>query len=275
MSKRSRLRGIEEAIDSVNRKTDEDFAHGYLINSPIWTSDWSHPKTGNNYQLSLSSPSRTLTTSDLEACFSLVEETSRHDYENSSRGWNPSAKRKEMRDPDLRYILVRDSSSHVQAFTSMMPTLEEGEPVVYCYEIHLKAELRGTGLARLLMRLLETVAAGIGVTEKVMLTVFTSNKRAMDFYRRCGFERDEISPQPRRLRGGKVKMPDYEILSRKANGCPIDAEHGGAPITGAQNSTLNAIPQEINVIKDEARPAKMAKLDHAEPIEDGWETDEA
>ncbi|ROW13484.1 hypothetical protein VPNG_04349 [Cytospora leucostoma] len=274
MSKRSRLREIEAAIDSVKRKTDEDFAHGYLINSPIWTSDWSHPKTGNNYQLSLSSPSRTLTTSDLEACFSLVEETSRHDYENSSRGWNPSAKRKEMRDPDLRYILVRDSSSCVQAFTSMMPTLEEGQPVVYCYEIHLKAELRGTGLAKLLMRLLETVAAGIEVTEKVMLTVFTSNERAVGFYRRCGFGRDEISPQQRRLRGGKVKMPDYEILSKKAEGRLVGAEHGDALVTDAQNSTLDATSQEIDAIK-EARPAKMARLDHAEPIEDGWETDEA
>lgn len=255
-----------------------DKAHDQIVgsqlidatSSPIWTSDWSHPRTGSIYQLSLSSPSRTLTTADLEACFSLVEETSKHDYENSSRGWNPSAKRKEMRDPDLRYILVRDSSSHVQAFTSMMPTLEEGQPVIYCYEIHLRAELRGTGLAKLLMRLLETVAAAIGVTEKVMLTVFTSNERAVGFYRRCGFERDEISPQPRRLRGGKVKMPDYEILSKKAEGRLV-----GPPVTAAQNSTLNAIPQEIEATEEEARPAKMARLDHAEPIEDGWETDEA
>ena len=31
----------------------------------------------------------------------------------------------------------------IRGFTSLMPTWEEGEPVVYCYEIHLKPEMRG------------------------------------------------------------------------------------------------------------------------------------
>ncbi|ROV91523.1 hypothetical protein VMCG_09444 [Cytospora schulzeri] len=278
MSKRSRFREIEAAINVVNRKTDAEFAHEYLTNSPVWLDDWTHPTTGGTYNLGLYSPSRTLTDSALEACFSLVEETSKQDYENSSRGWNPSAKRKEMRDPDLRYILVEDASSQIQGFTSLMPTLEEGQPVVYCYEIHLKPELRGTGLSRLLIRMLEAVAAGIDVVEKVMLTVFTCNERAMQFYRRCGFERDEISPQLRKLRGGKVKMPDYEILSKKAGrrGGRDGAEHGGVPSKDAQNGTHEAGHQEKRKSsEEEARPAKIARVDRDEPTEeDGWETDE-
>lgn len=150
----------------------------------------------------------------MEACFSLVEETSQKDYATSSLGWKPKAKRKEMRDPDLRYIIVKDPTGQICGYTSFMPTMEEGEAVIYCYEIHLKSHLRGTGLARLLMGLLETVASNVSVIQKVMLTVFTSNTRALDFYQRLGFEVDDISPVPRTLRNGVIKEPDYAIMSK-------------------------------------------------------------
>ena len=49
-----------------------------------------------------------------------------------------------MRSPELRYILVREKDTQaIRGFTSLMPTYEEGEPVIYCYEIHLQPELRG------------------------------------------------------------------------------------------------------------------------------------
>lgn len=48
-----------------------------------------------------------------------------------------------MREADMRYILVKDESDVVKGFTSLMPCYEEGEPVIYCYEIHLKPELQG------------------------------------------------------------------------------------------------------------------------------------
>lgn len=241
--------------------------------SPAWTSDWTHPDTDTNYQLSLCSPGRTLADADLDACFSLVEETSRRDYEGSSRGWDAPSKRREMRDADLRYVLVKDPSSQVQAFASLMPTLEEGQPVVYCYEIHLRPALRGTGLAGRLMRMLEAVAAATGVAEKVMLTVFTCNARAGGFYRRCGFERDGISPQPRRLRGGTVKMPDYEILSKRVGRLEVGAEKRDDDGTRAKGvGSTGSEGKEATAEGD--RPAKVTKLDHSEPAEDGWETDE-
>ena len=77
------------------------------------------------------------------ACFHLIEETSRADYENSANRWHPDKKLKEMRSPELRYVLVRDSTGAVRGFTSLMPTFEDGQPVVYCYEIHLKPDLQG------------------------------------------------------------------------------------------------------------------------------------
>lgn len=96
--------------------------------------------------------------SDLDACFDLIEETSGDDYRHSSFGWHPAVKKKEMRSPDLRYILVKadgkagkeergdvdgDGKDSIYGFMSMMPTFENGEPVVYLYEIHLRPELQG------------------------------------------------------------------------------------------------------------------------------------
>jgi len=80
---------------------------------------------------------------DYDDCFGLIEETSREDYEKSTKRWNAGDKRREMRSPGLRYLLVKDEAGRMRGFTSLMPTYEEGQPVAYCYEIHLKPELRG------------------------------------------------------------------------------------------------------------------------------------
>lgn len=109
--------------------------------TPAWT-EWINPKTDEKYSLSLVQ-SGNLVVEDLEACFGLVEETSRPDYEASTIGWKPGKKLAEMKSPELRYILVKDNAGSLRGFTSLMPTYEEGEPVVYCYEIHLKPELHG------------------------------------------------------------------------------------------------------------------------------------
>lgn len=83
-----------------------------------------------------------LSREDFRACFDLIEETSSDDY-RAGGGWHPRAKTREMKSEGLRYILVKNESRELRAFTSLMPCFEEGEPVVYCYEIHLKPELRG------------------------------------------------------------------------------------------------------------------------------------
>lgn len=79
---------------------------------------------------------------DLKLCLSLIEETSKLHYEASSRGWKPRKKLSEMKEPEMRYIVVKDATNDIRGFTSLMPTYEEGEPVIYCYEIHLKPEMR-------------------------------------------------------------------------------------------------------------------------------------
>jgi GNAT superfamily N-acetyltransferase len=160
------------------------------------------------------SHSQNLSSEELESCFGLIEETSSADYRAASQGWHPEAKRKEMLETDMRYIVLRaPEESNILAFTSFMLTSEEDEAVVYIYEIHLSASLRGTGVGKSLIELVESIGRAVGV-QMSMLTVFTANKHAEAFYRHLGYSDDASSPQVRKFRGGKVKRPEYLILSK-------------------------------------------------------------
>ena len=79
-------------------------------------------------------------------------------------------------------------------------------------------------MGRTLMGFLENVAASAPPITKVMLTCFLSNQHATAFYEKLGFAVDPISPGPRKLRFGKVFVPDFAIMS-KAVGC----RPGGEP----------------------------------------------
>lgn len=195
-------------------------------------------------------PPENATDAELEACFSLIERTSGADYAASATGWKPAAKRAEMREPDMRFLLVRkqepdqgtNSSQESTArdaekttkgtetttrptkpflfkdttilgFMSFMITVEEGQDVVYVYEIHLEEELRGLGLGKHLFNIVEHIGTTNGM-EKTMLTVFRRNEQARAMYGKLGYDVDECSPRPRRLRGGVVKEADYIIMSK-------------------------------------------------------------
>ena len=168
---------------------------------------------------------------EFEACFKLIEETSSDAYKGSGWGWSPKKKMKEMRLPDMRYLILRQgskatpenienaeggtvsSTGQLLGFTSFMVTYEDGKKVIYCYEIHLSSAAQGQGLGSQLMIRLANIGRRIGL-EKVMLTVFRSNEKAVRFYYKLGFTEDEYSPPPRILRNGMVKEPDYMILSK-------------------------------------------------------------
>lgn len=63
------------------------------------------------------------------------------------------------------------------------------------------------------MSLQERIARHTPTVEKVMLTCFTRNTDAFEFYKKLGFSIDPISPVPRKLRG-KEAPPDYFIMSK-------------------------------------------------------------
>ncbi|TDZ13460.1 N-alpha-acetyltransferase 40 [Colletotrichum spinosum] len=213
MAPGKRRRAPTNPIEAANRKSDEEFIRDHLQPSEDWTS-WTHPTSEKTYSVALKSPS-VLSTDEIQACFDMVEYTSGADYRGSEDGWKPAEKIKEMRSPELRYILVKDDEEKVCGFTSMMPTFEEGQPVVYCYEIHLLEGLRGTGIGQKLMGYQVKVAQSIPLIEKVMLTCFLANERARKFYEALGFKKDAISPAERKLRSGRVFVPDYLIMSKR------------------------------------------------------------
>jgi GNAT superfamily N-acetyltransferase len=125
-----------------------------------------------------------------------------------------------MRLSELKYLLVREAAAGdgvIAGFASFMPTVEDGREVVYVYEIHLGETLRGSGLGRRLMGVVEHCAREMGV-ERVMLTSFTRNRAARRFYERLGYGRDEFSPMPKELRDGTRVEPGYVIMSKAVEG---------------------------------------------------------
>jgi len=192
---------------------------------------------------------QTIKDAELEECFDLIKLTSEDAYRPSSFGWHPTRKKREMRERDMRYLLVRrrhkeaNSSPNeddtkqqhaaptpgptspesalpdeqvkgpIEGFASFMLTYEDGHPVVYIYEIHISPPLQNIGLGAHLLRVMESIGRSVGV-DKAMLTVFRSNESGREFYRKVGYGVDKYSPKNVELRGGVVRQADYMIMSK-------------------------------------------------------------
>lgn len=210
-------------VESVNGLDAPDFFKKYLAQDTLSaiTSDVSVPEH-ERLRIVLTDAGRSIPAKNkdlLEQCLWLIESTSAQDYRNSEGKWSASRKRKEMRFPDMRYVIlvIGQGDGHAEAkvagFVSFMITYEDGREVVYCYEIHLDEPYQGQGVGKKLMAVVEGVGRNVGV-EKCMLTVFKANKRAVKMYERLGYSEDEFSPAPRKLRNGTVKEASYMILSK-------------------------------------------------------------
>ena len=153
---------------------------------------------------------------DFVACLDLIQTTSAAAYSASTKGWSRKEKEREMRDPRMRYLLLRDSSG-LLGFIEFMLDREDTFEVIYCYEIHTREDARGIGHGAKLMKLMEDIGRAVGV-EKSMLTVFTSNGAAIRLYERIGYGLYDEEPVPasKRLRSGlKDKpRPSYIIMAK-------------------------------------------------------------
>jgi len=141
-------------------------------------------------------------------------------YANSSFGWDPPSKKRELFHQLGRFILVRagqDLEGPVVAFTTFRFEHEEDEKVVYCYEVQVAQEFHGYGLGKHLMRCLSEVGQGKQL-DKVILTVFKANQSALTFYQKIGFNVDPISPGYTSPSEEWVDVDedecDYEIMSK-------------------------------------------------------------
>lgn len=261
------------ALATEREQRKEPRINNHALPTPLSTQQNANANANAPTKIDTATPlavysSSTISQPDLEACLDLIEQTSGDAYAASGIGWSRPKKRKEMKLPDMKYLIVRgdsapeiecepkgplfsaddaqggrvvvsdepasalnsgsemrqkdnvqnesqkQNSARILGFLSFMVTYEDGKEVVYCYEIHLSPMARGRGLGGVLMGQMEEIGRLIGL-EKAMLTVFKSNVAAREFYRKGGYEVDENSPQPRKLRNGAVKEWDYEILSKR------------------------------------------------------------
>ncbi|CAA7395665.1 unnamed protein product [Spirodela intermedia] len=148
-------------------------------------------------------------------------------------------KRREMVAPEAQYLFIREApaacggedalkceekSSHhlwtgdgdpVVGFVHYRFTIEEDIPVIYVYELQLESHVRGKGLGKFLMQLIELIARKNHMGA-VMLTVQKSNESAMNFYtNKLRYHISIISPSrvDPLIGGGE----SYEILCKVFN----------------------------------------------------------
>jgi N-alpha-acetyltransferase 40 len=226
-------------VESANALSGNDFFERYCP-EPLFSKlrETIRRKKSTSYQFQLIPwiGSVMKGTSVFYECLSLIEQTSKSDYDGSGKKWSRSGKERELLLPDMKYILFTESTNldgkmggtwapQVAGFISFMITYEDGHEVLYVYEIHLRPEWQGYGCGGEMMDVVEQVGRNVGV-EKAMLTVYKSNDRAVQWYGRRGYVEDEFSPQPRTFRDGTVKEPTYLILSKdlRSNN---EAEGGG------------------------------------------------
>lgn len=194
---------------------------------------------------------------------SLVGLTSSAAYAASKQGWHPKAKAEELRQKGMRAVTLRfppggDTASSaaatdvedgagavdVAALLAYLPVTEhdpDARPplakdflALYIYEIHVHPSLQGQGLGGVLMQLAEELGVSLRV-RKCMLTVFTSNERAIRFYEREDWDwwDEEVVEvvRSKRLRGRKVEAekrgPEYVILAKDVGGEEKDNEIAG------------------------------------------------
>jgi len=210
----------EKVVDGANQLPIESFLSRYVDRQ--WLS-YQRGNSPSDFQIEVKT-SAGLTMEEFNACYNLINTTSRKDYENSSMGWKSNAKKREMREDDMRYLLVRQRTSlslsadpqigDVEGFLSFMLT-HDSRPLVavlYVYEIHLAQPLRGLGLGLHLMKAAEDIAYRVEV-KKTMLTCFVGNEKALSFYESQGYVRDVTSPEDRKTRNAIVRA-DHIIMAK-------------------------------------------------------------
>ncbi|GAB7338233.1 hypothetical protein MBLNU457_4567t1 [Dothideomycetes sp. NU457] len=96
----------EDNLHYTARSTDQD---GHTFSLEVKTVPYSTMPT--------TAPNQNMTAQELDACFDLIHSTSHSAYSQSSIGWHPRRKKREMREAEMRYLLVlgHRRQSHLRA----------------------------------------------------------------------------------------------------------------------------------------------------------------
>ncbi|KII93583.1 hypothetical protein PLICRDRAFT_35808 [Plicaturopsis crispa FD-325 SS-3] len=152
---------------------------------------------------------------DRARVWEILEGNMRGLYTNSTTfSWDPPAKRAELFHRSSRFLLVRaNDDGQIVAYTMFRFEHEEGEDLLYCYELQVAPSAQRTGLGAALVAHLHALAVPWHM-EKIMLTVLKANEQAVAFYARLGFTMDPACPGYPTDDDDEEEEVDYEILSR-------------------------------------------------------------
>ena len=153
-----------------------------------------------------------------EKIFEILQKNIKQFYINSSWGWNEKEKKKEIKQKNMKYIIIFDKKNEekILGFSTFQFDLEENphqdetdkRKIIYLYELHVSKEFQGKGLGSLFISILEEISMKLKL-EYIMLTNLKLNENSMKFYLKNHFEIDETSPSKYDIE------TDYEILSKR------------------------------------------------------------
>jgi GNAT superfamily N-acetyltransferase len=134
----------------------------------------------------------------LDWAFELTKSNMQALYEMSEWGWNEKDKRDEMTDDRAWYLIAKDNSDdsgRPVALVHFRFDIDNGDEVLYCYEIQLCPEVRRKGLGKFMMQILELMAFKVQM-KKVMVTIFKNNTDSLEFFvNKLKYGVDETSPE--------------------------------------------------------------------------------
>lgn len=146
----------------------------------------------------------------LEWAFQLTKTNMKTLYEACEWGWDDNDKLSQLKHRTARFLVATNENHQPKAFVHFRFDMDFGDPVIYCYEIQIEADIQRKGVGKFLINLLYKIGS-ITQMKKVVLTVLKHNKLAYNFYTRiCGFKIDATSP-------GKTEEACYEILSKECD----------------------------------------------------------
>ena len=151
-----------------------------------------------------------LPVADKMAIFDIFAANMRDHYVSSGWKWDEAEKHKELFHRLSRFLLIKDESNKIVAYSMLRFTWDDDDepeyPVLYVYELQVAKTHERKGLGKYLLSYMIALSRHLQM-RKVLLTSLKRNTQAMQFYEHMGMKIDSYSPSKY---GHNV---EYEIMS--------------------------------------------------------------
>eukprot|EP01121_Diplochlamys_sp_Union-15-3_P018920 TRINITY_DN699_c0_g1_i1.p1 TRINITY_DN699_c0_g1~~TRINITY_DN699_c0_g1_i1.p1 ORF type:complete len:229 (+),score=41.98 TRINITY_DN699_c0_g1_i1:125-811(+) len=205
--------------EARKKAKEKEIASANLIKSCYGINYMDSFKTMQNYKkngldITLSVyPVDQLSPEDFMWAFNLVKDNFKQYYEQTW-GWSSTEKKKEMKEKDALYLVARNAEGKPKGFAHFRFSAEKQKDaeVLYLYEMVLEEDIRGKGLGRHLVLLLELMALRYKMKYLIM-NIFRADMRAVNFFRNhLRYTLDDLSPSVQL--GIEGESEGYEIYSK-------------------------------------------------------------